>query len=52
MQDKYTTTPLKHPNALSKGNMHIYLQKRIKLTPLETFSKRLVLLKSNLKMQT
>jgi len=33
MQDKYATTPLKHPNTLLKGNTYIfYTKKRIKLT--------------------
>jgi len=34
------------------GSMHIfYTQKKLKLTPLKNFSKLLVLLKSNLKLQ-
>jgi len=27
MQDKYTTTPLKHPNALLKDNIHVFFLK-------------------------
>jgi len=48
IEDKYTTTPLKHPNAFLKGKIYKYI-KRVNITPLTSISKVLVLLKSNTK---